>query len=154
MTWSGHNGVARALVSAVGLGIFLYAGAASFGSAPRVLPAFRTVGSAFFPEDDRSEFIMALETPPGSNLEYTRLKAEEAAQVVRAMPEVRYTYTTLGGGANGAVDVGSIYVKLVPKNTRSRSVETLARVVRAEMQRVAGATISVFTSDFSGDRKS
>ena len=43
---------------------------------PQVDPAAsRTVGVGFFPEDDRAEFIIALETPPGSNLEYTRLKA-------------------------------------------------------------------------------
>jgi hypothetical protein len=48
---------------------------------PQKFPAIRTVGTAFFPEDDRAEFIMALQTPPGSNIEYTRLKAEEAARV-------------------------------------------------------------------------
>ena len=31
----------------------------------------------FVPETDESEFTIALETPPGSNLAYTRLKAEE-----------------------------------------------------------------------------
>jgi HAE1 family hydrophobic/amphiphilic exporter-1 len=116
-------------------------------------PEWMKVGTAFFPEDDRAEFIMQLETPPGSNLEYTRLKAEEAARIARSHPEVRYTYTTLGGGANGTVDVGNIYVRTVPKSDRSRSVEELAREIREEMNRVAGATVSVFTSDFSGGFK-
>jgi hydrophobic/amphiphilic exporter-1 (mainly G- bacteria), HAE1 family len=116
-------------------------------------PEWRKVGSAFFPEDDRVEFIMQLETPPGSNLEYTRLKAAEAALVARGHKEVRYTYTTLGGGANGTVDVGNIYVRLVPKGDRSVSVEQFARVLRGEMGRVAGAKISVFTNDFSGGFK-
>jgi HAE1 family hydrophobic/amphiphilic exporter-1 len=120
---------------------------------PRQVPAFRTVGTAFFPEDDRSEFIVALETPPGSNLEYTRLKAEEVAQIARRFPEVKYTYTTLGGGANGTVDVGSIYVRTVGKHERKRSVEEMARAVRTQAQNVAGATASVFTSDFGGGFK-
>ena len=34
-----------------------------------------------------------METPPGSNLEYTRLKAEEVARIAAAHPEVAYTYT-------------------------------------------------------------
>ncbi|MEK7402078.1 MAG: efflux RND transporter permease subunit [Gemmatimonadota bacterium] len=129
------------------------AGAAVFVMLPQVVPPIRTVGSAFFPVDDRSEFIMKLETPPGSNMEYTRLKAQEVARIVRSQPEVRYTYTTLGEGATGAVDVGNIYVKLTPKDTRDRNVEILAADLRTQMSRVAGATVSIFTNDFSGGFK-
>ena len=113
----------------------------------------RTVGVGFFPEDDRSEFIVNLETPPGSNLAYTRLKAQEAARITRAHPEVRYTYTTLGGGASGTVDEGNIYVRLTPKNERKRSAEEMAQVLRDEMKNVAGVKLSVFTNDFGGGRK-
>src|SRR6266568_3466556 len=61
------------------------------------LPAVGLVGSGFFGTDDRSELNVALETPPGSNLDYTRLKAEEAGRVARSHNEVLFTYTTLGG---------------------------------------------------------
>ena len=111
----------------------------------RSCPPMRTVGTAFFPVDDRAEFIMALETPPGSNIEYTRLKAEEAARIARAHPEVTYTYTTLGSSATGGVDEGNIYVRTVPKDKRSKSVEELAEELRQETKHVAGATVSVFT---------
>ncbi len=111
------------------------------------------VGVGFFPEDDRGEFTIAIETPPGSNLSYTRLKAQEAAHIARTHPEVDYTYTTLGGGASGTVDEGSIYVKMIPKADRRLSVEQLATVLRGEMKNVAGVTLSVFTSDFGGGRK-
>jgi HAE1 family hydrophobic/amphiphilic exporter-1 len=115
------------------------------------------VGTAFFPVDDRSEFIAKIETPPGSNLAYTRLKAEEAARIIRAQPEVRYTYTTLGESGTGAVDVGNIYVKLFPKAERKhngqRSVEHLSADLRKDMNRVAGATVSIFENDFSGGFK-
>jgi HAE1 family hydrophobic/amphiphilic exporter-1 len=139
------NRVARVALIAVG--------ALTFVMLPQIVPPIRTVGSAFFPVDDRSEFIMKIETPPGSNLEYTRLKAQEAARLVRAQPEVRYTYTTLGEGATGAVDVGNIYVKLTPKDKRRRSVEALAVDLRRQMSHVAGATISIFTNDFSAGFK-
>src|SRR5690348_4200848 len=116
-------------------------------------PAMRTVGVGFFPEDDRAEMTIALETPPGSNLAYTRLKAEEAARIARSHREVKYTYTTLGNSATGTVDEGNIYVRLVPKTNRSRSAEEFANLLRAETKRVAGVTLSVFTSDFGGGRK-
>ena len=119
----------------------------------RAVPPFRNVGVGFFPEDDRSEFTIQVETPPGSNLEYTRLKAEEAARVARAHPEVEYTYTTLGSGSTGTVDVGNIYVRLTPKTERSASAEQLASTLRSELSQVAGVTLAVFTSDFSGGRK-
>jgi len=115
--------------------------------------AWRTVGTGFFPEDDRAELIIAVETPPGSNMAYTRLKAQEAARITRAHPEVQYTYTTLGGGASGTVDVGNIYVRMVPKNKRAESAEQFATKLRAEMNRVAGVTLAVFTSDFGGGQK-
>jgi hydrophobic/amphiphilic exporter-1 (mainly G- bacteria), HAE1 family len=119
----------------------------------QVVPTWRKVGVGFFPLDDRSEFTIQIETPPGSNLEYTRAKAEEASRMVRRHPEVLYTYTTLGGGTSGAVDVGNIYVRLKPKHERSVDAETFAADVRNEVIRIAGAKMAVFTSDFGGGRK-
>ena len=119
----------------------------------QVIAPVRTVGVGFFPDDDRSEFIVNLETPPGSNMAYTRLKAQEAARITRAHPEVRYTYTTLGGGASGTVDEGNIYVRLTPMDQRKRSAEQMAQVLRDEMKNVAGVKLSVFTNDFAGGRK-
>ena len=115
--------------------------------------AARTVGVGFFPVDDQAEMIISLETPPGSNMAYTRLKAQEAARITRAHKEVKYTYTTLGGGATGTVDEGNIYVRLVPKTDRDLSAEEFASVVRDEMKSVGGVTLAVFTSDFGGGQK-
>src|SRR5207237_140376 len=92
--------------------------------------------------DHRAAMTIALETPPGSNLAYTRLKAEEAARVARSHKEVLYTYTTLGSSSIGTVDEGNIYVRLVPKNQRSISAEQFANLLRKETKRVAGVTLS------------
>jgi HAE1 family hydrophobic/amphiphilic exporter-1 len=119
----------------------------------QVVPTWRKVGVGFFPLDDRSEFTIQIETPPGSNLPYTRAKAEEASRIVRQHPEVLYTYTTLGGGTSGAVDVGNIYVRMKPKHERAIDAETFAARVRNEVIRIAGAKMAVFTSDFGGGRK-
>jgi HAE1 family hydrophobic/amphiphilic exporter-1 len=117
------------------------------------LPPVGKVGTAFFPEDDRSEFIIKIETPPGSSLEYTRLKAAEAVRLLKQQPEVRYTYATLGEGSSGAVDNGNIYVRTVPKNERKRSVAKLAQDLRKEFAKVSGATVTIFESDFGGGFK-
>ncbi|MGH7534604.1 MAG: efflux RND transporter permease subunit, partial [Gemmatimonadales bacterium] len=116
-------------------------------------PSVGKVGVGFFPIDDRAEFNIQIETPPGANLEYTRRKAEEAARIARGHPEVRYTYTTLGNATSEAVDEGNIYVRLVPKHDRDISAEDFAAALREEVKRVGGATLAVFTNDFGGGRK-
>ena len=128
-------------------------GVALFAAGPEVVPAWRPVGVSFFPTDDRSEFTMTIETPPGSNLAYTREKAAEAVHIARTHPEVRYTYATLGGGAGGSVDAGTMYVRLVPKSQRSKDAETVAAELRRETARLAGATFAVFTNDLDGEQK-
>jgi HAE1 family hydrophobic/amphiphilic exporter-1 len=117
------------------------------------MPAVGLVEGGFFPEDDRAEFTIMLETPPGSNLEFTRLKAEELGRITRAHPEVRYTYTTLGAEGAGTVDVGNIYVRLVPRHDREKSAEELAAELRREAARINGVTASVFTNGMGGGRK-
>jgi HAE1 family hydrophobic/amphiphilic exporter-1 len=111
------------------------------------LPALGIIGGSFFPVQDVSEFNIVIETPPGSNLEYTRLKAEEAARLARSKPEVAYTYTTIGGRTE-AVDEGTVYVRLTPKAERERHQEEVSTELRAELSRLGGVTASISTGSF------
>ncbi|MEX1130140.1 MAG: efflux RND transporter permease subunit [Vicinamibacterales bacterium] len=115
------------------------------------LPALGFIGGSFFPVTDDSEFNIALETPPGSNLAYTRLKAEEAARLARERPEVAYTYTTIGGRGE-AVDEGTVFVKLTPKDERERHQSEVSAELRRELGRLAGVTASI-SSGFGDGRK-
>jgi HAE1 family hydrophobic/amphiphilic exporter-1 len=96
---------------------------------------------------------VTIESPPGSNIEYTRIKSEEVARQIRKHKEVRYAYTTIGGGQTGAVDVAKIYVRLVKKNERDLSVEGISAELREELKAVGGAKIAVFATDWGGGRK-
>ena len=130
----------------------------AIGSLVGALTLQATIGGfGFVPVSDNSELIIQVETPPGSNLEYTRMKTEEAARVARAHPEVRYTFTTIGsaGGmdpseALGAVDLGSVYVRMTPKKERSLSQDQFGATLREEVKVIGGATVAVFTSGFGG----
>jgi HAE1 family hydrophobic/amphiphilic exporter-1 len=119
----------------------------------RIAPVYKKVGVGFFPLDDRSEFNIKIETPPGSSLAYTKQKALEIETLLRKIPEVRYTYSTLGDGTSGAVDEGTMYVKLVPKKDRKLDAETIASQFRDQLASLAGVRLSVYTSDFGGGRK-
>ncbi|HXH07667.1 MAG TPA: efflux RND transporter permease subunit, partial [Vicinamibacterales bacterium] len=130
--WALHHRAAM-----IGLALASFVGALA-------LPAFGVIGGAFFPVQDVSELTIDIDTPPGSSLEYTMLKAEEAARLARAKPEVAYTYTTIGG-RTGAVDEGSIYVRLVPKAERRRHQDEIAAELRRELQRLGGVTAGIGT---------
>jgi len=116
------------------------------------VPVLGKLGFEFFPKDDRSEFLVKVDTPPGSNLEYTRMKSEEVAAIARAMPEVRYTYTTIGG-RGGAVDEATLYVRLTPKADRERGQEEVATALRAQAKSVGGATAWLSTGGFGGEKQ-
>jgi HAE1 family hydrophobic/amphiphilic exporter-1 len=106
------------------------------------MPAMGLVGSAFFPVEDRSEFNLAVETPPGASLKYTRLKSEEAAAAVRSLKGVAYTYTTVGG-ESGSVDEANIYVRLLPRDDRDIHQTEIEREARAVLARVGGARLAI-----------
>jgi HAE1 family hydrophobic/amphiphilic exporter-1 len=98
-------------------------------------------GGGFIPDSDRSEITLSLETPPGSNLAYTAIKARELARIAASHKEVAYTYTSLGSSTgSGDVDTGNIYIKLVPKKDRGVSQQEVSRRFRLEAARIAGAT--------------
>ena len=108
------------------------------------LPALGVIGSSFFPVTDESEFVISLETPAGSNLAYTRLKAEEVVRLARSKSEVTYTYTTIGGRSE-AVDQGNVFVKLLPKHDRDRHQADVSAELRRELQQLGGVTASIST---------
>jgi HAE1 family hydrophobic/amphiphilic exporter-1 len=109
---------------------------------------------AFVPVSDQSELNIAIETPPGSSLDYTTLKAEEVARMIRSRPEVLYTYTTVGSSSgSGEVDNASIYVKLKPKNLRALSQDAIGEQLRTRMHLLGGATAYIYASGFGGAQK-
>jgi len=110
-------------------------------------------GGGFVPDSDNSEIFIRVETPPGSNLEYTRLKSEEAARMARAHDDiVRYSYTTIGG-RGGQVDEALIYVKMIPKADRDTLAIDFAANMRKEVATIGGATVSVFANGWGGGLK-
>jgi HAE1 family hydrophobic/amphiphilic exporter-1 len=111
-------------------------------------------GFGFVPVSDRSELNIAIEVPPGSSLDYTRLKAEEVANVVRRHKEVDYVYTTVGSASgSGAVDNGSLYVRLVSKKDRHISQDALGALIRSEIKQIGGVTAYTYAGGFGGNQK-
>jgi hydrophobe/amphiphile efflux-1 (HAE1) family protein len=129
----------------VGLAVATFVGALA-------LPAMGIVGAGFVPEMDNSEFQIDIDTPPGSNLEYTRVKSEEISRLVRERPEVLYTYSAVGGQGD-AVDEGIIYVKLKPKHERTRGQAAIVSDLRHDIQKLVGVTASISTGFNPGQKQ-
>jgi len=119
-------------------------------------------GFGFIPTSDRSELTMQVETPPGSNLAYTKMKTEEMARRARSHTNLtEYTFSTIGGsgagqqpgGTIGGADLGSVYVRMVPKKNRTISQNDFGEMMRKEALQIGGANVYVFTSGFGGIRK-
>ena len=116
------------------------------------LPALGVVGAGFVPEMDNSEFQIDLETPAGSNLAYTRVKAQEVARIVRQRSEVVYTYATVGGQGD-AVDEGIVFVKLLPKTERERSQQLVVADLRSALNTLSGVSVSLSTGFNPGEKQ-
>ncbi|MCC6533991.1 MAG: efflux RND transporter permease subunit [Burkholderiales bacterium] len=132
----------RALVLALALGSFI----ASF-------PLLKLVGSEFVPEADLSELQVQFTTPAGSSLELTTGKARQAEALVRAMPEVKHTYTTINTGFLQGKNSVNMFVELVSREERARSQQALARPLREQLGRIAGieiAQVSAYRAVSSG----
>jgi HAE1 family hydrophobic/amphiphilic exporter-1 len=111
------------------------------------LPAMGFIGGAFMPIMDNSEFSVVVTTPPGSNIAYTQLKTQEVSNIARSMPEVAYTYTSIGGQTE-SVDEGSVYVRLKPRAERTRRQEDVAADLRAKLLNLGGVEAWINTNFF------
>jgi len=100
------------------------------------------LGTEFVPKADFSETSINFYTPVGSSLEVTEAKARQVEAVLREMPEVRYTLTTINTGDAQGKMYASIYVRLVERKARSRSVDQMSTVLRERLRSVPGITVT------------
>ena len=100
------------------------------------------LGTEFVPKADFSETSLNFYTPVGSSLEATEDKAKQVEAIVREFPEVRYTLSTINtGNAQGKI-YANIYIRLVDRRARSRSVDEMSGVLRERLKQVPGITVT------------
>jgi HAE1 family hydrophobic/amphiphilic exporter-1 len=98
------------------------------------VPLFKIANKNFMPFDDQSEFEINLRAPEGTSLESTEVITNRVASIVRdRLPEVAYTLVTIGGDPAKTRNLGNIYVRLKPIETRSRDQFTLMGIIRNQI---------------------
>jgi len=100
------------------------------------------LGTEFVPKADYSETVVNFYTPVGSSLEVTESKAKQVEEILRGIPEVRYSLATINtGNANGKI-YASIYVRLIDRNLRKRNVDQVSALLRDRLRQVPGITVT------------
>ncbi|MGV3493354.1 MAG: efflux RND transporter permease subunit [Ramlibacter sp.] len=100
------------------------------------------LGTEFVPKADYSETSISFYTPVGSSLELTEAKARQVETIVREFPEVRYTVATINTGAAQGKIYANVYVRLVDRKDRARSVDEMSGVLRQRLAQVPGITVT------------
>jgi HAE1 family hydrophobic/amphiphilic exporter-1 len=93
---------------------------------------FGLIGGDFMPDFNQGEYQVTLKATPGATLAETKERALAVVRRLESMPDVDYTYTTIGeaGITQRPVTEGVVYVKLKPDVGKTLS-EVVADARRA-----------------------
>jgi HAE1 family hydrophobic/amphiphilic exporter-1 len=100
------------------------------------------MGTEFIPKADFSETSVSFYTPVGSSVEVTEARARQVDAILRELPEVRYTVTTINTGQAQGRIYASVYVRLVDRQDRQRNVDQMSVPLRERLASVPGITVT------------
>ncbi|MEO0409014.1 MAG: efflux RND transporter permease subunit, partial [Cyanobacteria bacterium P01_A01_bin.135] len=103
---------------------------------------YRSVPSAFLPQEDQGEFTTIVQGPEGVSLAYTDDVMAQAEEILLAQPEIRTTFAIGGFSFGGnAVNSGVIFVTLNPWGDRDRSAMQMVSDLSGELGSITDAQI-------------
>ncbi|HEY1799770.1 MAG TPA: multidrug efflux RND transporter permease subunit [Terriglobales bacterium] len=109
---------------------------------------FQKVPKGFVPNEDLGYFIIAVQAPPGASLEYTKNIGEQAALVLRKIPEIRNIFFIRGFSLSGsAPNRGIIFATLQPYSQRKgeeHTADSVVQRVRGPLLGISGALVLPF----------
>ncbi len=112
---------------------------------------FQIIPPGFIPEEDQGYFVTLIQSPQGVSLEYTNKIVNQAAEIMRGMPELigpdlpenqkGHTFAITGFSffGNGA-DKGIIFTSLQPWSKR-RSLDQILPEVQQKLSVITGAIV-------------
>ncbi|MBL7661626.1 efflux RND transporter permease subunit [bacterium] len=115
----------RWLVLCLAIGIFIAS-----------LSLAKSLRKEFIPAQDQSMFLMRLQTPLGSSLEYTSTVLTEVEAYLKTRPEVRRYFLAVGGFGGGEVNTGMVFVSLKERKDRAFDQQTLMSQFRADLGKI------------------
>ncbi|MFA7307783.1 MAG: efflux RND transporter permease subunit [Hyphomicrobium sp.] len=91
--------------------------------------------TGFLPDEDTARVVVAVELPPGTQLNETSAKTDRMVNALRVIPEVEQVFVLGGTSPTGQLDVrrASLFVKLVPKTKRKLTEKQLKSIIAAKL---------------------
>jgi len=109
---------------------------------------FKTVPSAFVPDEDEGYFISVVQAPAGASLGYTTDIAKQAEAILFKDPDIAAAFSVVGFSFSGAApNNGLIFTRLKDYSERKGKSHSLAAVlgrVRGPMMSIPGALVIPF----------
>ncbi|MCM8774922.1 MAG: efflux RND transporter permease subunit, partial [Candidatus Omnitrophica bacterium] len=97
------------------------------------LSAFPFMRKEFVPPQDQSMFLVRIQTPIGSSIQYTSDRFKEAEAFAAACPEVKHYFALIGGFSGGEVNTGILFVTLKQPKERPMNLKLRRRAAQADV---------------------
>ncbi len=110
------------------------------------LSTLSVIGTEFVPNEDRGEFVVMVELPPGISFDETVKSVSEVERVLLDTKEVRQVFTTVGTG--GQMRKSQLRVLTTRKDERSIKLEDLKADLRTRLKAIPFAEIKVADPEF------
>ena len=96
------------------------------------LVAFMKVPKNFMPDSDAGEFMVFMDTPPGTDIEATSQIVTSIGRIIGAHKEVETTLVNIGG-TNAGVNEAWIYIKMIPFGKRKINTTAFKEMIRKDL---------------------
>jgi HAE1 family hydrophobic/amphiphilic exporter-1 len=115
-------------------------------------PILGILGGDFMPDFNRGEYQVAFKSTPGTTLRETGDRSLQMVAKLRELPQVDYTYTTIGeaGSSFRPVTEGTTYVKL--KAHRGGTFSAVLREARQKVEQIPGLTFGLTEAGAFGQK--
>ncbi len=116
-----------------------------------VFPLSKIVKKEFIPSQDQNRFLVRLQAPTGSSLEFTDKVFRQAEEKIMQHPAVEQYLASVGGFGGGETDTGNMFITLKerkdrpvdPKLKRKPAQSEVMAWVRKEFSAIPGAKRTV-----------
>ena len=98
------------------------------------LSTLTVIGTEFVPVEDRGQYEINVELPPGTSFEQAETMVATVEQQVQAIPEVRQIFATVG--VNGDPLRANLRIKTTPKTSRERGIVEIKADTRQRLANV------------------
>jgi HAE1 family hydrophobic/amphiphilic exporter-1 len=109
---------------------------------------FQHVPQGFVPSEDQGYLIVAVQSPSGASLDYTRKIGEQVTAITKSLPEIRGTFAVAGFSFGGATpNAGIVFLTLQPYEKRKGREHTAAAILdrlRGPLFGISGAIVIPF----------